>query len=112
VRQEGKIHETSGFSTRLLFFLALLASLAVQKYDFAIVLRRIPNSFVKRQTLFTCSGLPIFRLFAIAKHANIEYHTVSMHAANAHARGIILGFAAFTERQIQMAVRRWAESLQ
>jgi len=51
------------------------------------------------------------RLLTAAKRASIEFHKVSMYAADAQARGIILGFAAFSERQIQIAVRRWAEAL-
>jgi len=73
--------------------------------------------FVRRETgqhtvLTPKSEAANNQLIATAKHVKIEYHTVSMYAANAQSRGIILGFAAFTERQIQMAVRRWAEALQ
>ena len=51
------------------------------------------------------------RLQRAVQAAGIEFHLVSMYVKITDTRGLILGFAAFTERKIQTAVRRWSEAL-
>lgn len=51
------------------------------------------------------------KLIAAAIRAKVQFHPVSMYSRQDDVRGMVLGFAAFDNRTIRRAVRRWRKEL-